>query len=81
MLESELKQFYHRMLTVEEVPLKMKSEVLVNIEMYLMEEESRMIKLDLECMIHQRCNRNIIYLMCNVFRVQTIERRKFEGDG
>lgn len=81
MLESELKQFYHRMLTVEEVPLKMKSEVLVNIEMYLMEEESRMIKLDLECMIHQMCDRNIMYLICNVFRVQTVERRKFKGDG
>lgn len=49
MLEDELKKFYHKMLTEEFAPLKMKSEVLINIEMYLLEEENRMIKLDLEC--------------------------------
>lgn len=48
MLEDELKCFYHRMLTSDEVPLKMKSEVLYNIESYLTEEESRMIQQDLE---------------------------------
>ncbi|XP_025832337.1 nipped-B-like protein A [Agrilus planipennis] len=48
MLENELKTFYHRMLTSEDAPLIMKSEVLVNIEMYLIEEERRMIQQDME---------------------------------
>ncbi|KAK5639345.1 hypothetical protein RI129_011837 [Pyrocoelia pectoralis] len=48
MLESDLKSFYHRMLTSDDAPLTMKSEVLINIEMYLLEEERRMIQQDLE---------------------------------
>lgn len=48
MLQDDLKAFYHRMLTSPEVPLKMKSEVLINIESYLMEEENRMVRQDLE---------------------------------
>lgn len=49
MLENELKLFYHKILTSEEAPLRMKVEVLVNIENYLVEEENRMIQQDLEC--------------------------------
>lgn len=49
MLEAELKEFYHKQLTSEDAPLKMKTEVLVNIENYLVEEEKRMIQQDLEC--------------------------------
>ncbi|XP_060516001.1 nipped-B protein [Cylas formicarius] len=48
MLEPELKVFYHRQLTMDDAPLKMKIEVLVNIENYLIEEENRMIQQDLE---------------------------------
>ncbi|XP_022901337.1 nipped-B protein [Onthophagus taurus] len=48
MLEPELKSFYHKMLTSDDVPLKMKSEVLINIENYLLEEDKRMIQQDLE---------------------------------
>ncbi|XP_018566704.1 nipped-B-like protein isoform X2 [Anoplophora glabripennis] len=48
MLENELKLFYHKILTSEEAPLRMKVEVLVNIENYLVEEENRMIQQDLE---------------------------------
>lgn len=61
MLENELKKFYHNMLIVEDAPLKMKSEVLMNIEMYLMEEENRMIKLDQECRCYE-CLLNICFL-------------------
>lgn len=50
MLQNDLKLFYHRMLTSDTVPLKMKSEVLINIENYLLEEDKRMIQQDLECM-------------------------------
>lgn len=49
MLENDLKQVYHKLLTAEDAPLNMKSEVLINIEMYLLEEEKRMIQQDLEC--------------------------------
>jgi cohesin loading factor subunit SCC2 len=49
MLEKELKNFYHKLLTSDEAPLKMKAEVLINIENYLVEEENRMIQQDLEC--------------------------------
>lgn len=49
MLEEDLKQVYHRLLTSDDAPLNMKSEVLINIEMYLQEEEKRMIQQDLEC--------------------------------
>jgi cohesin loading factor subunit SCC2 len=48
MLEKELKNFYHKLLTSDEAPLKMKAEVLINIENYLVEEENRMIQQDLE---------------------------------
>nr|XP_023029223.1 nipped-B-like protein [Leptinotarsa decemlineata] len=48
MLENELKLFYHRQLTSEDAPLRMKVEVLINIENYLVEEENRMIQQDLE---------------------------------
>lgn len=51
MLQNDLKEVYHRLLTSEDAPLNMKSEVLINIEMYLMEEEKRMIQQDLECKI------------------------------
>lgn len=49
MLQDELKMFYHRQLTLEDAPLRMKVEVLINIENYLVEEENRMIQQDLEC--------------------------------
>ncbi|CAG9828593.1 unnamed protein product [Diabrotica balteata] len=48
MLENELKVFYHKQLTSEDAPLRMKVEVLINIENYLVEEENRMIQQDLE---------------------------------
>ncbi|KAJ8977322.1 hypothetical protein NQ317_018604 [Molorchus minor] len=48
MLEDELKTFYHKQLTADDAPLKMKVEVLINIENYLVEEENRMIQQDLE---------------------------------
>lgn len=49
MLEEELKFFYHKLLTSEDTPLKMKVEVLYNIESYLLEEDNRMIEQDREC--------------------------------
>lgn len=49
MLEPELKDFYHRQLVIEDSPLRMKIDVLLNIENYLIEEENRMIQQDLEC--------------------------------
>lgn len=49
MLEVDLKNFYHKLLTNDDAPLQMKVEVLHNIEMYLVEEENRMIQQDLEC--------------------------------
>lgn len=52
MLENDLKQVYHKLLTGEDAPLNMKSEVLINIEMYLLEEEKRMVQQDLECKLH-----------------------------
>ncbi|VEN62173.1 unnamed protein product, partial [Callosobruchus maculatus] len=48
MLENQLKMFYHKQLTSEDAPLRMKIEVLVNIENYLVEENNRMIQQDLE---------------------------------
>ncbi|XP_044256313.1 nipped-B-like protein [Tribolium madens] len=48
MLEKELKIFYHKFLTSEDTQLKMRVEVLINIESYLVEEENRMIQQDLE---------------------------------
>ncbi|XP_030756621.1 nipped-B protein [Sitophilus oryzae] len=48
MLEPELKEFYHRQLVIDDSPLQMKIDVLINIENYLVEEENRMIKQDLE---------------------------------
>lgn len=51
MLQNDLKEVYHRLLTSDDAPLNMKSEVLINIEMYLQEEEKRMIQQDLECNI------------------------------
>ncbi|CAH1153389.1 unnamed protein product [Phaedon cochleariae] len=48
MLENELKTFYHMQLTGDDAPLRMKVEVLINIENYLVEEENRMIQQDLE---------------------------------
>ncbi|CAG9855417.1 unnamed protein product [Phyllotreta striolata] len=48
MLQDELKNFYHKQLTCEDAPLRMKVEVLVNIESYLIEEDNRMIQQDLE---------------------------------
>ncbi|XP_066259899.1 nipped-B-like protein [Euwallacea similis] len=48
MLEPELKEFYHRQLVIDDAPLQMKIDVLLNIENYLIEEENRMIQQDLE---------------------------------
>ncbi|XP_049783352.1 nipped-B-like protein [Schistocerca cancellata] len=48
MLGPELKAMYHRLLTTDDSPLLMRTQVLNNIEMYLQEEESRMIKQDQE---------------------------------
>ncbi|OWR45028.1 putative delangin [Danaus plexippus plexippus] len=48
MLRPELKEFYHQLLTSELAPIEMKADVLRNIEMYLQEEEQRMIRQDKE---------------------------------
>lgn len=48
MLENDLKNVYHKLLTSDDSPLKMKMEVLCSIESYLVEEENRMIQQDLE---------------------------------
>ncbi|GLH15037.1 hypothetical protein R5R35_008246 [Gryllus longicercus] len=48
MLGPELKTLYHRLLTSDDAPLMMRTQVLNNIEMYLQEEERRMIKQDQE---------------------------------
>lgn len=49
MLRPELKEFYHQLLTSDLAPIEMKADVLRNIEMYLQEEEQRMIRQDKEC--------------------------------
>lgn len=49
MLRPELKEFYHQLLTSDLAPVEMKVDVLRNIEMYLQEEEQRMIRQDKEC--------------------------------
>lgn len=48
MLRPELKEFYHQLLTSDLAPVEMKADVLRNIEMYLQEEEQRMIRQDKE---------------------------------
>lgn len=48
MLRPELKEFYHQLLTSDHAPIEMKADVLHNIEMYLQEEEQRMIRQDKE---------------------------------
>ncbi|PNF24471.1 Nipped-B-like protein [Cryptotermes secundus] len=48
MLGLELKTLYHRLLTEDDAPLHMRTQVLNNIELYLQEEERRMIKQDQE---------------------------------
>lgn len=48
MLLPVLKTLYHQLLKDEDAPLSMKTQVLKNIELYLQEEERRMIKQDLE---------------------------------
>jgi cohesin loading factor subunit SCC2 len=48
MLGTELKTLYHRLLTEDDAPLHMRTQVLQNIELYLEEEERRMIKQDQE---------------------------------
>lgn len=48
MMQSQLEALYHYFLTSEVVHISMKIEVLKNIELYLAEEERRMIKQDLE---------------------------------
>ncbi|XP_069694432.1 nipped-B-like protein A [Periplaneta americana] len=48
MLGVELKTLYHRLLTEDDAPLHMRTQVLNNIELYLQEEERRMIKQDQE---------------------------------
>ncbi|KAJ2952749.1 hypothetical protein O0L34_g7104 [Tuta absoluta] len=58
MLRPELKEFYHQLLTSELAPVEMKADVLRNIEMYLQEEEARMIRQDKEWE-KQRKNENL----------------------
>ncbi|XP_066599133.1 nipped-B-like protein A [Prorops nasuta] len=48
MQQPELKELYHYLLTSERAPVHMRNQVLNNIELYLQEEEKRMIKQDLE---------------------------------
>ncbi|KAK2582564.1 hypothetical protein KPH14_004854 [Odynerus spinipes] len=48
MLVPELKELYHNLLTSENALVHMRIQVLNNIEIYLQEEEKRMIKQDLE---------------------------------
>ncbi|XP_046612263.1 nipped-B-like protein [Neodiprion virginianus] len=48
MMTPELKELYHHLLTSENAPINMRSQVLNNIEVYLQEEEKRMIKQDQE---------------------------------
>ncbi|XP_031343014.1 nipped-B-like protein A [Photinus pyralis] len=48
MLSDDLKSVYLRILATENAPLDMKSEVLNNIEMYLLAEEEQMMRHDLE---------------------------------
>lgn len=48
MLQTELKSLYHNLLTTNEAPVPMRVQVLNNIEMYLEEEEQRMIRQDQE---------------------------------
>jgi cohesin loading factor subunit SCC2 len=49
MLGPELKTLYHMILTDDSVQVPMRTQVLNNIEIYLQEEERRMIKQDQEC--------------------------------
>lgn len=79
MLEKELKTFYHKLLTSDEAPLKMKAEVLINIENYLVEEENRMIQQDLECEYGIRTS--LIFLRGLNYRVQALQRREFKRNG
>lgn len=82
MLEDELKVFYHRTLVSNEAPFKMKMEVLINIEMYLNEEEKRMIQHDLECKNVNSCESfHFILNKYYYFRVEKFEEGKFEGNG
>lgn len=53
MLQAELKEYYHYLLISHHSTVEMKSEVLKNIELYLLEEEQRMIKQDKECMLEK----------------------------
>ncbi|KAG7307609.1 hypothetical protein JYU34_007831 [Plutella xylostella] len=48
MLRDDLKEFYQHLLTSDLAPIEMKTDVLRNIEMYLQEEEQRMIRQDKE---------------------------------
>lgn len=48
MMTPELKELYHYLLTSEHAAIKMRTQVLNNIEIYLQEEEKRMIKQDQE---------------------------------
>lgn len=48
MMTPELKELYHYLLTSDNAAINMRSQVLKNIEVYLQEEEKRMIKQDLE---------------------------------
>ena len=49
MLVQDMRELYIDLLTRKEAPVKMRSQVLRNMLMYLMEEEARMIKADQEC--------------------------------
>ncbi|XP_012262390.2 nipped-B-like protein [Athalia rosae] len=48
MMTPELKELYHYLLTSENAAINMRTQVLTNIEIYLQEEEKRMIKQDQE---------------------------------
>ena len=49
MLGVDMRQLYIDLLTTKDAPMKMRCQVLRNMLMYLMEEETRMIKADQEC--------------------------------
>ena len=49
MLGKHLRDLYHELLTQPDAPVKMRCQVLRNLQTYLIEEESKMMKADAEC--------------------------------
>lgn len=72
MLRPELKEFYHQLLTSDLAPIEMKADVLRNIEMYLQEEEQRMIRQDKEC----KCNLTVKLIFTVTFQILKIKNGK-----